>query len=120
MKKIGVLIVATVLVCGIALVFGVAYGVTERKESSFTIDPNSELIVSLNELYDPNFYSSTESYCLSFNFPDSNSIEEVCRIIRKEFEIFNPTADIIVTIGDEEYTTSFEDFFEWITKQEEN
>lgn len=94
-----------------------------------TIDSNSELVRSLNLLYDPNFYSTEKTYYISFDFPDANSPADAAKELRKwckwwpeNFSDKIPTkiyADIHVKIGNEEHTASFEDLFEWMGFKDE-
>jgi len=51
----------------------------------FEIDPNSELVRSLNLLYDPNFYSTYKIVSLQFNYPDVNSLNEAASALRSYF-----------------------------------
>jgi len=87
----------------------------------FEIDPNSELVRSLNLLYDPNFYSTYKIVSLQFNYPDVNSLNEAASALRSYFRpggfqglAAKEVIDIEVVIGDETHTATFEDFFEWM------
>jgi len=89
----------------------------KNAESSFTIDPNSELVTNLNLLYDPNFYTVDKFVRWQFCFSDVNGVDEATSTIRKLYgndSNAKEVIDIEVCIGDETHTASFEDFFEWM------
>lgn len=95
----------------------------ETPNDVIRIDPNSELVRSLNLLYDPNFYSIEKLYVISLSISEANSIEDAAQALRESL-INSPTAvshaDLHVNINGETHTASFEELFEWMGFKDEN